>query len=113
MNLSVFFDIFFLLICSGMLEIAQMVGCDSDGSRRFQAANHLIGIFGIEESSFVVAFFWPGVGKIYMKTRNRVVGYRSGDEVGCIGSDHLCIFESPTAQAVYCVTVISARPFDA
>ena len=53
-----------------LFEIAAMVGSDSNRAALLQAAQDLFEIGRAEEAPFVVAFFWPGVGKIDVETVN-------------------------------------------
>jgi hypothetical protein len=51
-----------------LLEILSVVGGNSDSSCGGKAAEKLFEICGGNEASFVVSFFWPGVGEIDVET---------------------------------------------
>ncbi len=52
-----------------------MVGSDSDSAGGDKAAEELVQIGGVEEASFLVSFFWPGVWEIDVETFHGVGWY--------------------------------------
>ena len=73
----------------------------------------MLEICGGNEASFVVAFFWPGVGEIDVETFDGIIGDEIDYKVHCVGADYADIFQSPSSDAVNGVAIVFAGPFDA
>lgn len=66
-----------------------------------------------EEASFMMAFFGPGVGEIYMEAVNGCLWYEIGKEDSGVSADNPNIFELPSADAVDGIAAESCCLFDA
>lgn len=89
-----------------------MVSDGFDEAGGLEAAEHLSGVCGVDESPFVVAFFRPGVGEIDMEAIDGIVGDKAGQKVGGVGAEKADIIERPSANTVDGIAIISGCPFD-
>ena len=60
----------------------------------------------------MMAFFGPGVGKIYVKTFHRVLWYEIGEKLSGLGTDYPYIGQAPSADTVNSIAVIFVSPLD-
>lgn len=96
-----------------LLEVVGVVGCEVEDSARLKAPDDLLDVFGADESSFVMAGFWPWVGEIDVEPAYRVVGQVLCEEKGRVCPDYSDVFDLPPAEPVDGEFVISVGPFDA
>ncbi len=65
-----------------------------------------------DETSFVVTFFRPGIGKVNMETIYGILGNKIGQKNSGIGADYPHVCQAPSADTVNCVAVVFTGPFD-
>ena len=95
-----------------LLEIFPKVGGDADFACGFEAADELVGVGVVDEASFGVAFFGPGVGEVKVEAIDGGIGDTFGDIADGIGADYTDVSQIPSAKSVNCETVIFASPFN-
>lgn len=95
-----------------LFEVFREVGGDADRAGWFEAAYELVGIGGVDETPFVVAFFRPGVGVINVKVIDGGIGDAFGDIGDGIGANYPDVGEIPPANPVNGETVKFACPFN-
>jgi len=66
-----------------------------------------------QETSFMMTFFRPGIGKINVEAVHRIIRHKVGYKDGGVRANDAHIGQTPSADAVNRVTVILAGPFDA
>ena len=96
-----------------MVEIIFVVGDDFYCSGRFETADKIVEIFGIDEASFLLASFRPGVGEIDVETFDglgREIFFYKDSGIGANNSD---VGEVPSSDAVEGIAIESAGIFDA
>lgn len=90
-----------------------MVSSDSYAAGGSEASQELVGVGGVEETSFVVPLFRPGVWEIDVETIRAFVRQEVGYKGGGVGPDYAYIGQAPSANAVDRVAVIFVGPLDA
>ena len=95
-----------------LLEIFREVGGDADKAPGFEAAYELVGIGGVDETPFVVAFFGPGVGEVNVEAIYGRIGDTLGDIGGGIGANYPDVGQIPPANPVNGETVKFPCPFN-
>ena len=78
----------------------------------FEAADELVGIGVVDETSFFVAFFGPGVGEVNVEAIDGGIGDTFGDIADGIGADYTDVSQIPPANPVNGKTVKFACPFN-
>lgn len=95
-----------------LFKVLLKIGGNADFAGRFEAADELVGIGIVDETSFFVAFFGPRVGEIKVEAIDGGIGDTFGDITDGIGADYTDVSQIPSAKSVNCETVIFASPFN-
>ena len=95
-----------------LLEVFREVSGDADNACGFETSDELVGVDGVDETSFFVAFFGPGIGEVNVEAIDGGIVDAFDDITGGIGADYTDVSQIPSANPVNGKTVKFTCPFN-